>query len=215
MSHVRLTYSTLNDDIIQIIQEDEVLFSFIKALLLSKFKKDPIEKLTLIKKIPITYYANTEKNKDYLIEIHFLHLFDNIIHKFFHTPHYKQEDYSHKQQIIIIKFLTFPLFLNTTKFHSIYLPVYNYSLSNQLEYHFIELPKVIKAWQNQIINPLQDHFARWLLFLGMIDQQQRIYHESIYEQLWKIAKIDKSLERALVGWKNKNSKKVSQSIMKA
>lgn len=39
MSHVRFTYSTLNDDIIQIIQEDEVLFSFIKALLLSKFKK--------------------------------------------------------------------------------------------------------------------------------------------------------------------------------
>ncbi len=84
MSHVRFTYSTLNDDIIQIIQEDEVLFSFIKALLLSKFKKRPDRKTNINKKKYLSPIMRIrKKNKDYLIEIHFLHLFDNIIHKFF------------------------------------------------------------------------------------------------------------------------------------
>src|SRR5699024_1411257 len=64
----------------------------------------------------------------------------------------------------------------------------------------IEMPKLLKAWKEEKLNPWNDILARWLLLLGMVDHRNNKYYEDIYRELEVIAMDDKTLRKAFHQW---------------
>lgn len=66
-----------------------------------------------------------------------------------------------------------------------------------MELHFIEMPKLIRNWQANKLDPWNDLLTRWLLLLGMVDRQNGKVYEDIFRELEDIAMKDKTLQEAI------------------
>src|SRR5699024_2540757 len=75
-----------------------------------------------------------------------------------------------------------------------------FRLTDVMEFHFIEMSKLIKDWKNEKLNPENDVLARWLLMPGMVDHRNEKVYDDIYKELEVIAMKDETLHRAFQNW---------------
>lgn len=111
--------------------------------------------------------------------------------------------YKQLRPVIAINIMNFNLFEQSELFHSTY-HLYEYTqktlLTYIMEFHFIEIPKLLKDWKAQKLNPWNDVLARWLLLLGMVDHRKGTVYEDIYKELEAIAMKDERLLDAFTQW---------------
>ena len=69
-----------------------------------------------------------------------------------------------------------------------------------MEFHFIEMSKLLNDWKNNKLDPWNDVLARWLLLLGMVDHRNDEIHDKIFKELEGIAMKDKVLKDAFKSW---------------
>ncbi|MEK4426033.1 hypothetical protein [Solibacillus sp. FSL K6-1523] len=60
----------------------------------------------------------------------------------------------------------------------------------------------LKAWQDGLLDPLNDILARWLLLLGMVDALKEKVYVDIYKELEELVMKDENLQEALTVWEN-------------
>jgi len=65
-----------------------------------------------------------------------------------------------------------------------------------MEFHFIEMSKLIQAWKDDRLDPWDNVLARWLLMLGMGDHRNQKEYDDIYRELEEIAMKDENLRHA-------------------
>lgn len=75
-----------------------------------------------------------------------------------------------------------------------------FKLTNVMEFHFIEMGKLIRAWKNNKLDPWNSVLVRWLLLLGMVDRRQKKVYKNIFKELEVIAMEDDSLRTAFQPW---------------
>lgn len=73
-------------------------------------------------------------------------------------------------------------------------------LTDVMELHFLEMPKLLKDWKQRRLNPRDDILARWMLLLGMVDRQTKTVYEDIFLELEEIAMQDDTLRNAFQHW---------------
>src|SRR5690625_7277594 len=75
-----------------------------------------------------------------------------------------------------------------------------FRLTDVMEFHFIEMSKLIKDWKAEKLDPINNVLARWLLMLGMVDRRDGKVYDSVDER-W-VAK-DKKAESARSGFQTR------------
>src|SRR5690625_1359682 len=75
-----------------------------------------------------------------------------------------------------------------------------FRLTDVMEFHFIEMSKLIRDWKAGKLNPKDDVLARWLLMLGMVDHRNGKVYGDIYKELEVIAMKDETLRSAFQNW---------------
>lgn len=113
--------------------------------------------------------------------------------------------------MITINILNFTIFQKQTDlFHTsfrLYEDHEKFQLTDVLEVHFIEMPKLIRAWYDDKLDPWNDLLARWLLLLGTVDRRNKKVYEDIYHELDEIAMKDETLLHAFQSWHELSSTK--------
>lgn len=56
-----------------------------------------------------------------------------------------------------------------------------------MEFHFIEMDKLIRHWKAEKLNPWDDVLAKWLLLLGIVDKRKGKIYDDIFTELEAIA----------------------------
>src|SRR5699024_10590685 len=95
-------------------------------------------------------------------------------------------NYKELNAVIVIIILNFKLFNQTDRFHTTYHLYENeekFKLTDVMEFHFIEMSKLIKDWKNDKLDPSNDVLVRWLLLLGMVDRRKNKVYDDIYNTL--------------------------------
>ncbi|MDZ3952385.1 Rpn family recombination-promoting nuclease/putative transposase [Bacillus thuringiensis] len=106
--------------------------------------------------------------------------------------------YSELQKAITINVLDFILYPDQEHFQTtgvLWDVEKDLRISEDIEIHYIELPKIIAQWRDAQVNPRQDALARWLLLLAA--------HEDVNltEALEEIAvEQDETLNKAIHKW---------------
>ncbi len=76
--------------------------------------------------------------------------------------------YSSLHKTITINLLNFVMFPEYEAFHTIGI-LWNQQqqklLSDDIEVHIVEIPKLLQQWREEKVNPWEDSFVRWLLLL--------------------------------------------------
>lgn len=111
--------------------------------------------------------------------------------------------YKELSDVISINLLNFNIFDQTERFHTMYHLFEDeeqFKLTNAMEFHYIEMPKLLKAWKEDKLDPWKDVLARWQLLLGMVDHRNKKFYEDIYHELEEIAMEDKTLQKAFHNW---------------
>ncbi|HDR7335666.1 TPA: Rpn family recombination-promoting nuclease/putative transposase [Bacillus cereus] len=81
----------------------------------------------------------------------------------------KGMSYSALRKTITINLLNFIMFLDHKEFHTkgtLWNTQQQKLLSDDIEIHIIEIPKLTEQWHEEKVNPWKDPFARWLLLLS-------------------------------------------------
>ncbi|TKH05549.1 Rpn family recombination-promoting nuclease/putative transposase, partial [Bacillus wiedmannii] len=76
--------------------------------------------------------------------------------------------YRSLRKTITINLLDFILFPQDDSFHTIgqlWNPKKQQILSDDIEIHFVEIPKLVKQWREEKVNPWENAFVRWMLLL--------------------------------------------------
>ncbi|WP_243526698.1 Rpn family recombination-promoting nuclease/putative transposase [Bacillus pseudomycoides] len=108
--------------------------------------------------------------------------------------------YRSLRKTITINLLDFMLFSNDESFHTIG-QLWNTKtkqiLSNDIEIHFVEIPKLVKQWREEKVNPWENAFVRWMLLLPAHED------EHLTQTLEEIAmNQDPILQKAMNKWEN-------------
>ena len=77
--------------------------------------------------------------------------------------------YSALRKTITINLLNFIMFLDHKEFHTkgtLWNTQHQKLLSDDIEIHIVEIPKLTEQWHEEKVNPWKDPFARWLLLLS-------------------------------------------------
>ena len=77
--------------------------------------------------------------------------------------------YSALRKTITINLLNFIMFLDHKEFHTkgtLWNTQQQKLLSDDIEIHIVEIPKLTEQWHEEKVNPWKDPFARWLLLLS-------------------------------------------------
>ena len=120
----------------------------------------------------------------------------------------KGQGYESLLSTITINICTFTLFDHTENYHSSFHLYEDSSLDrlpkedDVLEVHFIEMNKFLQAWRANLLDPLTDILARWLLLLGMVDARKSEVYNEIYKELEELAMKDENLLQAFSVWEN-------------
>ena len=143
------------------------------------------------------------------VEIQFSNKYDMIERSVFYwsrtylRPFEKGMHYAELRPVIAINILNFDLFNQTERFHTsyhLYEDEEQFKLTNIMEFHFIEMVKLIKDWKDDKLDPRNDVLARWLLMLGMVDHRNSEIYDDIYLELEGISMSDESLREAFHNW---------------
>lgn len=105
--------------------------------------------------------------------------------------------------IISINILNTNLFEYSDRFHTIYHLYENeerFKLTDMVEFHFIEMEKLISGWKEDKLDPWNDILVRWMLMLGMVDHRNDKIYLDIYQELEHISLGDETLRDALSNW---------------
>src|SRR5699024_9639729 len=111
--------------------------------------------------------------------------------------------YKELNPVITINILNFDLFNETDHFHTMYHlseDEEKFRLTDVMEFHFIEMSKLIKDWKAEKLDPINDVLDRWLLMLGMVDRRNGKVYDDIYKELEAIAMKDETLYSAFQNW---------------
>lgn len=115
----------------------------------------------------------------------------------------KGDDYKYLRKTITINLIDFILFTNKEGFHTkgrFTDEDTNHILSEHMELHFIEIPKIIQQWQDELINPWKDTFVRWMLLFPAHE------NEHLTKVLEEIAmEKDPILKKAIQDWEYMSS----------
>lgn len=151
----------------------------------------------------------TETDERINVEIQFTNKYDMIKRSIYYwagtyrNPLQKSMSYKELHPVIAINIMNFNLFNHTDRFHTthhLYEDNEKFKLTDVMELHFIEMPKLVKAWQEEKLNPLNDVLGRWLLMLGMVDHRNNKVYEKIFHELEEIAMKDENLRNAFKNW---------------
>nr|WP_246001270.1 Rpn family recombination-promoting nuclease/putative transposase [Oceanobacillus piezotolerans] len=143
------------------------------------------------------------------VEIQFTNKYDMIKRSIYYwsgiyrNPLQKRMSYKELSPVISINILNFNVFHQTERFHTTYHLFEDeekFKLTNVMEFHFIEMPKLIKSWKEAKLDPWNDILARWLLMLGMVDHRNEKVYEGIYLELEELAMKDELLKKAFQNW---------------
>src|SRR5690625_3846654 len=176
-------------------------------------------------------FMNTEVNQEYVgdkqsrldllvitsageqinVEIQFTNQYDMIKRsiyywsKMYSVPLGKGMAYKELRPVIAINILNFSMFGQTERFHTsyhLYEDEDQFKLTNEMEFHFIEMEKLMKDWKADKLDPWNDVLARWLLLLGMVDSRNDKVYEDIYRELEGIAVKDELMKETFENWEN-------------
>ncbi len=113
------------------------------------------------------------------IEIQFTNQYDMVNRSIYYwvgvyrNPMKLGMGYKELHPVIAINVLNFGLFSQTEKFHTtfhLYEDEERFKLTNVMEFHFIEMKRLIQDWKEEKLNPWDDVLAKWLLLLGIVDK---------------------------------------------
>ncbi len=105
--------------------------------------------------------------------------------------------YKELAKTVSINILDFNYLRQTPNYHSVfhlYEDEERFQLTDVLEMHFMELPKLLIKWRNREVSPWEDGLVRWLLLLEGADNQE------ILQVLEEIAVKDPVLYQAMAAW---------------
>lgn len=151
----------------------------------------------------------TDDDERINVEIQFTNKYNMIKRSLYYwsgiyrSPLKKRMNYEELSTVITINILNFSLFEQTERFHTryhLYEDEEHFKLTDVMEFHFIEMPKLIKAWKENTLDPWNDVLARWLLLLGLVDHRKNQVYEDIYRELEEIAMKDETLKNAFQNW---------------
>ncbi len=108
--------------------------------------------------------------------------------------------YRSLRKTITINLLDFILFSQDDAFHTIgqlWNTKMQQLLSDDIEIHFVEIPKLVKQWREEKVNPWENTFVRWMLLLPAHED------EHLTQTLEEIAmNQDPILQKAINKWEN-------------
>lgn len=105
--------------------------------------------------------------------------------------------YKELAKAVTINILDFNYFNQTNNYHNVfhlYEDKDRFQLTDALEMHFMELPKLISKWQQREVSPWENILVRWLLLLEGSENQE------ILRTLEEIAMQDPVLHQAMAAW---------------
>lgn len=105
--------------------------------------------------------------------------------------------YQELAKTITINILDFHYIKQTRNYHSVYRLFEieeGFELTEALEIHFMELPKLLVKWRERLVNPWEDALVRWLFLLEGSED------EEIFKTLEEIAMQDPLLNQAMEEW---------------
>ncbi|MBY7142287.1 Rpn family recombination-promoting nuclease/putative transposase [Virgibacillus sp. NKC19-3] len=123
--------------------------------------------------------------------------------KAYQAPLGKGMSYKELRPVIAINILNFDLFKQTERFHTsyhLYEDDKQFKMTDIMEYHFIEMGKLVQAWKEDKLDPWNSVLARWLLLLGIVDHRNSRIYADIYAELEGIAMNDETLNTAFQNW---------------
>ncbi|MGZ4106938.1 MAG: Rpn family recombination-promoting nuclease/putative transposase [Tumebacillaceae bacterium] len=147
-------------------------------------------------------YAKTERGVHINIEIQLANQNDMDKRTLFYWARIfagqlgKGNEYDMLSKTITINILNFRFHQETERFHTtfhLYEDEEGFPLTDCLEVHFIELPKLMKMWEYHEVDT-KDELVRWLLLLEAYD------HEDIRMILEEIAMEDPAMKQAFEQW---------------
>ncbi|QIW21927.1 Rpn family recombination-promoting nuclease/putative transposase [Bacillus thuringiensis] len=108
--------------------------------------------------------------------------------------------YRSLRKTITINLLDFILFSQEDAFHTtgqLWNTKMQRLLSDDIEIHFVEIPKLVKQWREEKVNPWENTFVRWMLLLSAHED------EHLTQTLEEIAmNQDPILQKAMNKWEN-------------
>ena len=143
------------------------------------------------------------------VEIQFANQYDMVNRSIYYwagvyrSPMKSKMGYKELNPVIAINILNFDLFHQTERFHTtyhLYEDEEKFRLTDTMEFHFIEMSKLIRDWQAEKLNPWDDLLARWLLLLGIVDRRKGKIYDDIFKELEEIAMKDETLRTAFQSW---------------
>jgi len=153
--------------------------------------------------------VTTQDDHHINVEIQFTNKYDMVKRSLYYWAQIHNDQlesgisYIHLNPTITVNILNFNLFPKTDLFHTtfhLYEDEEKFRLDDQLELHFIEIPKLLRQWKAQLLNPWEDVLARWLLLLGIVDHRNGRVYEELYKELEEIAMGDEHLQDAFASW---------------
>ena len=197
----------------------QITVVFLNAIL-QKTGREPIKDVSFIDvEAGGEYFDDKQSRLDFLVvtttgerinvEIQFTDKYDMIKRAIYYwSGIYRTQlqtgmGYKELKSVISINVMNFNIIEQTERFHTMYHlheDVDKFNLTNIMEFHFIEMPKLLNAWKEEKLDPWHDILARWLLLLGMVDHRNNTYYEDIYRELEVIAMDDETLKKAFHNW---------------
>ncbi|WP_186321503.1 Rpn family recombination-promoting nuclease/putative transposase [Bacillus sp. FJAT-22090] len=89
----------------------------------------------------------------------------------------KSMSYIELNATITVNILNFDLFSKTDLFHTtyhLYKDEEKFRMDDMMEFHFIEIPKLLQHGKEERLDPWNDVLVRWLLLLGIVDHRKGI-----------------------------------------
>lgn len=143
------------------------------------------------------------------VEIQFSNQYDMINRSIYYwagvyrSPMKPRMGYKELRPVIAINIMNFSIFDQTERYHTTYHlseDEEKFRLTDIMEFHFIEMSKLIRDWKAEKLNPWDDLLARWLLLLGIVDRREGKVYDDIFKELEEIAMNDGTLRTAFQSW---------------
>lgn len=150
-------------------------------------------------------HAKTEQGEHVNIEIQLANKFDMekrtlyYWSRIYSAQMQKGMPYTELAKTITINILNFRFLRETERFHTtfhLYEDQEQFPLTDVMEIHFMEIPKLMDKWEQRAVNPHDNELERWLLLLEADD------HEEIRKELEAIAMRDPVMKRAFDEWED-------------
>ncbi|MEJ8546222.1 Rpn family recombination-promoting nuclease/putative transposase [Brevibacillus borstelensis] len=150
-------------------------------------------------------HAKTEQGEHVNIEIQLANKFDMEKRTLYYWSRIyaaqmqKGMPYTDLSKTISINILNFRFLHETELFHTtfhLYEDQEQFPLTDVLEIHFMEIPKLMEKWEQRKVNPHNNGLERWLLLLEADD------HVEIRRELEAIAVQDPVMKQAFEAWED-------------